>query len=338
MLKKTILVFMAATVLVLAASLFASPSLPKPNLTTDPVDYSGPCPVTITFKAEILPPPLPGPVRYRFVRSDGTQSPVEELKFLLPQKKTVSYTWTLSRDYKGWVQLKIILPAVVKSNKAQFKVKCQAAETGSSATEAGGGQKLPKRILLDFVEAYLVYSPSTENLQIATETMVLSYGQGWEKCQLKPYLYHLRRSDWENFFWQVNTSRKEVFKVSGGTFCAISEGTSREKLDIIVDAVGGEGDTQPERFLLRFSKSYLAYEPGTDLFQIIGELAVLSRGEDWERCRIYPYLYTLRLKTWQDFYWKANTSRRLAWKTTGGTFCKIGGSDSELKMKVSVVD
>jgi hypothetical protein len=46
----------------------------------------------------------------------------------------------------------------------------------------------------------------------------------------------------------------------------------------------------------------------------------------------------LRLKTWRDFYWKVNTSRQQAWKTTGGTFCKIGGSDSELKMKVSVVD
>jgi hypothetical protein len=328
----------AAFVFILAASLYAPPTLPRPNLTADPVDYSGPCPVTITFKADLLPPPLPSPIKYRFVRSDGALSPVEELKFFLPQKKTVTYTWTLGRNYTGWVQLKIIAPGNVVSNKAHFTVRCQAGESGTSGTESAAGQNLPKRIFLDFVDAYLVYSPSPESLQIATENMVLSYGGGWEKCQLKPYLYHLRRSDWDNFFWQVNTSRKEVIQITGGEFCAITKGTARKKLDITVDVVGGEGNTQPDRFFLRFSKSYLAYEPGSDLFQIIGQLIVLSRGEDWERCRIYPYLYTLRLKTWQGFHWKVNTSRKQAWKTTGGTFCQIGGSDSELKMGVRVVD
>jgi hypothetical protein len=339
MLKKIFYGFMAAAaVLVLAVSVYAPPPLPQPQLTADPANYTGPCPVTITFKAEILPPPLPGPVKYKFIRSDGADSPEQELKFLLPQKKTVTTTWTLSRDYNGWVQLRILTPGHIDSNKAYFRVKCQTSGSGTSGAESAAGQNLPKRFFLDFVDAYLVYVPSSSTLQIATENMVLSYGDGWDKCQLKPYLYHLRRSDWDNFFWQVNTSRKEVIQINGGEFCSITKGTSRKKLDITVDVVGGQGDTQPDRFFLRFSKSYLAYEPGSDVFQIIGQLTVLSRGEDWERCRIYPYLYNLKLKTWKDFHWKVNTSRKQAWKTAGGTFCQIGGSDSELKMGVRVVD
>lgn len=338
MAKKIFLGFFGtAVVFALAASLIGLAPGPQPNLKANPENFAGPCPVTISFQAEILPPPLPGPVKYKFIRSDGAESPVEELKFFSPQKKTVTYTWSLGRNYDGWVQLVIVSPGNNTSNKAHFKVRCQTAERGRSGT-ARRGQGLPKRFFLDFVDAYLVYAPSQESLQIAAENMVLSYGDGWEKCQLKPYLYHLRRSDWQDFFWQVNTSRKEVILVRGGDFCAVSEGTSRKKLAVTVDVVGGEGNTRPERFFLRFSKSYLVYEPETDLFQIVGELSVLSRGEDWERCSVYPYLYTLRLKTWQGFHWKVNTSRRQAWKTTGGAFCRIGGTDSGLKMGVRVVD
>ncbi|MBN2199828.1 MAG: hypothetical protein JW747_08285 [Candidatus Aminicenantes bacterium] len=336
--KKAIFGFLAAGVFLTTVSLFAPPLLPRPHLTVEPATHDGPCPVTLKFEADILPPPLPGPVKYRFVRSDGGRGPIQELKFLTPRKKKVSTTWTLSRDYEGWVQLRILSPGNVESNRAHFKVRCRtsaAVERGSAAAEESGA---PQRFFLDFSDAYLVYSPDSDSIQIVTEGMALSYGGGWEKCSLKPYLYHLRRSDWDNFFWQVNTSRREVIRIRGGEFCAISEGTDRKKLDITVDVVGGEGSGRPDRFFLRFSDSYLVYLPAGDEMQIVGRGHVLSRGEDWDRCRIYPYLYNFRLKTWKGFHWKVNTSRKQAWKTTGGSFCRIGGSDEELRMGVRVVD
>lgn len=73
----------------------------------------------------------------------------------------------------------------------------------------------PKQFFLDFVDAYLVYQPSTGTLQIATELMVLSYGGDWERKQLKPYLYHMRLKTWQGFYWKINTSRKEAYKVVG---------------------------------------------------------------------------------------------------------------------------
>lgn len=337
MLKKSLFGLLALFGFFMMASLLFAPP-PRPHLTVEPGSHEGPCPVTLTFEAEILAPPLPGPVKYKFVRSDGGQGPVQEIKFLSPGKKKVTTTWRLSGDYTGWVQLKILSPGSVESNRAHFRVRCRASLP--PPRRAGGAAETdpPRRFFLDFVGAYLVYSPGAGSLQIAAENTVLSYGQEWETRRLKPYLYHLRRSDWKDFFWQVNTSRREVIRITGGAFGAVSEGTDRKKLDVTVDVVGGEGDRQPDRFFIRFSDSYLVYLPASDEMQIAGSLHVLSRGEDWERCRIYPYLYNLRLKTWQGFHWKVNTSRKQAWKTTGGSFCRIGGSDAELRMAVRVVD
>ncbi len=60
--------------------------------------------------------------------------------------------------------------------------------------------KEPTRFFLDFVDAYLVYEPGSRILQIATEGNVLSYGGDWEKCNMKPYLFHLRKKGWKDFY------------------------------------------------------------------------------------------------------------------------------------------
>jgi hypothetical protein len=31
---------------------------------------------------------------------------------------------------------------------------------------------------------------------------------------------------WKGFYWKVNTSRKQVYRITGGTFCKISPGSS----------------------------------------------------------------------------------------------------------------
>ncbi len=204
-------------------------------------------------------------------------------------------------------------------------------------------EKEPKRFLLDFVDAYLIYQPASNTLQIATEGNVLSYGTDWDKCKMKPYLYHLRKKSWKDFYWKVNTSRKEVYMVTEGTFCQF--GGNERKLNFAVDVVGGAGDTEPDRFFIRFGNygAYLVYEPSSNTLQIAavttpGGGVVLSYGEDWQRCKVYPYLYHLKQNFWKDFHWKINTSRKGAWRTKGGTFCKVGGSDTSLKMRVRVVE
>jgi hypothetical protein len=204
-------------------------------------------------------------------------------------------------------------------------------------TTATAQEATPKRYFLDFTETTLVHVPSTTTLQISTESMVLSYGGDWEIKQLKPYLYHLRLKTWKGFYWKVNTSRKEAYKIEGGSFGSFG-GNETRLTSIKVDVVGGDsGDAKPERFFLRCSPSYLVHDPNTGTKQIIADGMVLSYGGDWEIKQLKPYLYHLRLKTWKGFYWKVNTSRKEAYKIEGGTFGTLGGEETKLQMAVRVV-
>lgn len=212
------------------------------------------------------------------------------------------------------------------------------ARTQTTAVKATAAQvsAAPKQFFLDFVDAYLIFSPSSNSFQIITEGTVMSYGNDWKRQQLKPYLFHIRQKFWKDFFWQVNTSRKEVYKVTGGKFG--KGGGTAKKLDVVVDVVGGDKKTPPERFFLRFKKAYLVYVPASETLQITAEGIVLSYGSDWMKCQVKSYLYQVKLKSWQGFYWQINTGRKEAYKVRDGEFCKLGGSKSALRMGVRVVE
>jgi hypothetical protein len=312
---------------------------PRPELTAVPGQHRGPCPAVITFRAQIHPPPLPGPVRYKFVRSDGSQSSLEEIHFTSLHKKEVHSTWTIGRDYAGWVQLVITFPRHVESNRAHFRVECQSLPHHEEVPAVGGAEDsgpqsgAPSRFFIDLRDAYLVFEPAGDTLQVAAQGSVLDYGRSWEKAQLKPYLYHLRRNDWSGFFWQVNTSRREALMVRGGEFGTITAGT-RQKLEADVEPIGRGGEFRPERVLLRLRNAYIVHVPGEDTLQIIGAGAVLSRGEDWTVCRLKPYLYHLRQANWRGFFFQVNTSRGEAWKVEDGVFCRLGGRKTKLDFGV----
>jgi hypothetical protein len=194
----------------------------------------------------------------------------------------------------------------------------------------------PKQFFLDFVDAYLVYQPRDGSLQIATELMVLSYGQNWEVKQLQPFLYHMRLKTWKGFFWQVNTSRKVAYKVEGGSFDSPG-GTETVIAGIKVEVVAGSDSGAPDSFLLKFSTSYLGYEPSSGTLQIVAELMVLSYGQDWEAKEVKPSIYHIRLKTWQGFFWQVSTLRKEAYKVEKGTFGVIRGSRTKMQMGVRLI-
>jgi hypothetical protein len=196
----------------------------------------------------------------------------------------------------------------------------------------------PKRFLLHLGGASLVYDPQSGTLQITDEGNVLSYGSDWQVHKLKPYLYHLRLGTWQGFYWMVNTSRREAYRVRGGTFGQV--GGSQTRLGgLNVEVVGGGpgGMQEPDRFLLRFKTSDLVYVPDKDVLQLAAFDNVLSYCSDWQRCRVNTNLYDLRQTNWKGFFWKVNTASRKAWRTTDGDFCHPGGSDELLHIKVSVV-
>lgn len=197
-------------------------------------------------------------------------------------------------------------------------------------------QKAPQRFFMDFNEARLVYKPATKILQVITGNKVLAYGGDWEKCQIKPFLYHFRQKFWKNFYWQVNTSRREVHKVTGGSFCKM--GGSHQKLNITVDTIGGSDTTPPDTVFLRFNDAYLVYSVATKSIQIAAQSSVLSYGTDWDKCNLNAFTYHLKNKFAQTFFWKVDTNKKKAVEVTGGTFCKPGGgSETPLNCGVRVI-
>jgi hypothetical protein len=89
---------------------------------------------------------------------------------------------------------------------------------------------------LYFSTAYLVYVPSTKTLQITTEGNVLSYGSDWQKCNLESFLYELKQNVWQGFYWKINTSTKQAWKITGAQFCSMG-GTSTPLANTTVEVV-----------------------------------------------------------------------------------------------------
>ncbi len=194
----------------------------------------------------------------------------------------------------------------------------------------------PDRFFLDFSDGYIVIQPNTGTIQVVASLTVLSYGGDWELAQLKPYLYHVRLKTWGGFYWKVNTSRREVYKVTGGSFGSLG-GSEAVIGGISVDVVGGSNTTPPDRFLLRFSKSYIVYVPASSVLQVTAEGYVLSYGADWEVVKMKDYLYHMKLSTWKGFYWKVNTSRKVVKRVKGAPLGSLGGTLEDTNISVRVV-
>ncbi len=96
-------------------------------LRADPFDYSGPCPVKITFSGRISVAGGGGTVSYKFLRSDGASAPIQTLPFTEAGSKDVSETWTLGGPgikWSEWEAIKTFDPQEIESNHANFTIQC----------------------------------------------------------------------------------------------------------------------------------------------------------------------------------------------------------------------
>ncbi len=81
------------------------------------------CPAKVHFAGQIHPY-APGPVVYKFVRSDGASSPEHTIEFSRPEAKPIWFDWELGTSYSGWVQLVILSPNREQTAKRAFQVRC----------------------------------------------------------------------------------------------------------------------------------------------------------------------------------------------------------------------
>ena len=91
------------------------------NLRADHPSSSGAGSVPVQFHGHITVNG-PGTVRYSFVRSDGASGPVLSMTFDRAGTREVETSWTLGRDYAGWIAIRVLSPNVVESDHAGFRV------------------------------------------------------------------------------------------------------------------------------------------------------------------------------------------------------------------------
>jgi len=109
-------------------------------LSAKPASYTGNCPALITFGGYIAVN-QPMTVQYKFIRSDNAEAPVQTLHFSSKSRQEVTTTWQLGGPglptYRGWEAIQVISPVSVKSNKAEFKIRCTDQEQQGSAEPQG---------------------------------------------------------------------------------------------------------------------------------------------------------------------------------------------------------
>ncbi|MCK5221044.1 MAG: hypothetical protein KAR14_05640, partial [Candidatus Aminicenantes bacterium] len=63
--------------------------------------------------------------------------------------------------------------------------------------------KEPAKITMILAGSTLYYTPKTFDLKIRNAGLDISASKEWRKCQIRPYIYHLKHATWKDFFWEV---------------------------------------------------------------------------------------------------------------------------------------
>ncbi|MGB1241005.1 MAG: DUF7452 domain-containing protein [Chitinophagales bacterium] len=100
-----------------------APKVTNTKLTAVNPSVTGKCTQVIKFKGSISFN-AKGTVKYRFIRSDGGTGRTESVYFAAAGTKVVSTEWHLGKSYSGWEAIEILSHNRIKSNKANFTLKC----------------------------------------------------------------------------------------------------------------------------------------------------------------------------------------------------------------------
>ncbi len=97
---------------------------------------------------------------------------------------------------------------------------------------AQGGSKsaFPTHIAIEIPKAFLSYGCKTGQFKISFNGNQLVHVPFWRMSRLKPYLYHIKHQLWQDFFWEVNTTKMEIHTITGAKFG--QTGGNRSPLDV----------------------------------------------------------------------------------------------------------
>jgi len=117
---------------------------------------------------------------------------------------------------------------------------CQKGGTAKEVkmpVEVTGGSKTtpPMRFTLTLTGTRLEYEPEGGKFRIIAFDNLMVYAPLWRIFRLQSHLYQLKSISWTDFYWEVDTFKKEVRQVTGGNFGQTGVGGTVKVLDVKLD-------------------------------------------------------------------------------------------------------
>ncbi|MBN2347019.1 MAG: hypothetical protein JXO51_11590 [Candidatus Aminicenantes bacterium] len=192
----------------------------------------------------------------------------------------------------------------------------------------------PAAFTVELPETVLHFEPADYGFRIVCADTVISDGKDWKLCRMKPNVYQIQHVSWSGFFWEIDTQSREVFEISGASFC--KKGGKDRELGIRVEVTGGSLLQPPSRFTLKLKQTRLRFEPAAKKFSLLAYEKPIFHLPFWWVCRRESYLYQIRCALWQNFFWQIDTFAGEASKVTDGKFCSAEGIAAKMPFQVTV--
>lgn len=101
---------------------------------------------------------------------------------------------------------------------ANFCKKGGSAKEVKVNVEVNGGSKVspPSKFVLNLGATLLTYEPAERKFRLNTVSNQIAYPPFWKCVRLQNHIYQMQHELWKNYYWEVDTFRNKVTKVTGG--------------------------------------------------------------------------------------------------------------------------
>ena len=164
------------------------------------------------------------------VLSDGKDWKLCRMKPNLYQIKHVSWNdffWEIDTYEK----------AVWEVKGADFCKKGGKARDLDIKVDVKGGSLLilPTSFTLKLTRTQLRYEPASKKFSLLAYGNPIYHMPFWWVCKREAHLYQIRYVLWQDFFWQVDTFKKEAARVSDGKFCSTEGNAAKLPAQVTVE-------------------------------------------------------------------------------------------------------
>jgi hypothetical protein len=164
------------------------------------------------------------------VLSDGKDWKLCKMKPNLYQIKHVSWSdffWEIDTYEKAAWEVK----------GTDFCKKGGKARSLDIKIDVKGGSLMipPVSFTLKLAKTQLRFEPATKKFALLAYGNPIYHLPFWWICKREAHLYQIRFILWENFFWQVDTFKKQVSQISGDKFCSAEGSANAMPLKVEVE-------------------------------------------------------------------------------------------------------